>query len=123
MGKWVHRISGVRPDESRAICAHCGPVDVKWNGKRWRCGEQVRESRRIERRDRKRPHGLTASEAAIFKEGKVCELCESTENLKVDHDHKTMKIRGVLCHHCNVAIGHMRDDPERLRRAADYLER
>ena len=25
--------------------------------------------------------------------------------------------------HCNVALGFMRDDPERLRRAADYLEK
>lgn len=32
-------------------------------------------------------------------------------------------IRGVLCHGCNNALGALGDEPARLRRAADYLER
>jgi hypothetical protein len=31
-------------------------------------------------------------------------------------------VRGVLCFRCNVAIGHLGDDVERVRRAADYLQ-
>lgn len=30
-------------------------------------------------------------------------------------------VRGTLCHGCNIALGMMRDDPVRLRKAADYL--
>ena len=58
----------------------------------------------------------------------VCAICRKPRSTKrcprlfVDHDHKTGKIRGLLCHHCNAAIGHMMDSPETLRRAAQYLE-
>lgn len=40
----------------------------------------------------------------------------------VDHDHLTMKLRGLLCNACNTSLGLMDDDPSRLRRAATYLE-
>ncbi len=42
--------------------------------------------------------------------------------LMVDHDHTTGEVRGLLCHNCNRAIGLLREDPERLRRAIEYLE-
>jgi hypothetical protein len=42
--------------------------------------------------------------------------------LQFDHDHEGITHRGLLCHHCNAALGHMADDPARLRAAADYLE-
>lgn len=41
----------------------------------------------------------------------------------VDHDHKTGKVRGVVCHPCNTALGMADDSPERLRALADYLEK
>lgn len=39
-----------------------------------------------------------------------------------DHCHKTNTPRGVLCRDCNLAAGRLRDDPERCRRLAEYLE-
>ena len=42
--------------------------------------------------------------------------------LYVDHCHETKKIRGLLCHQCNVALGHMNDDPQRLEKAISYLK-
>ena len=41
---------------------------------------------------------------------------------KIDHDHKTGKVRGLLCHLCNVMIGCARDNPEILHGAILYLE-
>jgi len=48
---------------------------------------------------------------------------KSGELFPVDHDHKTMKIRGVICHQCNLAIGQIGDSAELARQIADYLER
>jgi len=42
--------------------------------------------------------------------------------LVVDHDHETGEVRGLVCVGCNSGIGHMGDDPQRLRSAAQYLE-
>lgn len=40
----------------------------------------------------------------------------------VDHCHKTGKVRGLLCSSCNLAIGYLGDDAQRVRRAAQYIE-
>lgn len=62
----------------------------------------------------------------------VCKLCGNPEsrktksgtlmNLHVDHCHTTHKVRGLLCHHCNVALGSFKDSVETLQRAIDYLK-
>lgn len=39
----------------------------------------------------------------------------------IDHDHVSGEARGVLCHHCNLGLGHFKDDPELLQKAAGYL--
>lgn len=57
-----------------------------------------------------------------------CAICK-TDDWKgkhgspcVDHCHASNKVRALLCSECNLAIGQMRDDAERLRAAADYLD-
>lgn len=51
-----------------------------------------------------------------------CEICGSTTELCFDHSHATGKFRGWLCHNCNFALGHAKDDPATLRALATYLE-
>lgn len=56
--------------------------------------------------------------------GNVCELCgEAKENLCVDHDHATNKVRGVLCRKCNRALGQLGDTLEVAQRLVAYLSR
>ena len=59
--------------------------------------------------------------------GHRCDICKRLDSdlnkaLAVDHEHKTGLIRGLLCHDCNMVVGKMNDDPDMLRRAAEYLK-
>lgn len=42
--------------------------------------------------------------------------------LVIDHDHKTHKVRGLLCHTCNTALGQLEDSVELLNKAISYLQ-
>jgi len=42
--------------------------------------------------------------------------------MAIDHDHKTGIIRGILCKDCNLILGWVKDDPDRLRAMVAYLE-
>lgn len=71
-----------------------------------------------------------ALEAMLQQQGGVCPVCQcrlisrglGPSSLRVDHDHKTGKVRGLLCHHCNVAAGHLQDDPQLATNLAKYLK-
>ena len=62
----------------------------------------------------------------------VCAVCGRPETAKnkwglrqlcVDHDHKTGRIRGLLCDGCNRMMGHARENVATLLAAGIYLER
>ena len=75
---------------------------------------------------------LVQYQAMSDNQGGVCATCKRPERrtrggkvtwMAVDHCHSTGAVRGLLCSSCNQAIGLMKDDPEILRAAADYLDR
>lgn len=84
--------------------------------------------------DLKKMYGITLQEydAKAKAQSCRCAICGNTEDdtdgngrarlLAVDHDHKTGKIRALLCGTCNRGIGKFKDDPALLRKAAIYLE-
>lgn len=41
--------------------------------------------------------------------------------LCIDHDHNTGEVRGILCHECNFALGHLKDSFDRVLGLATYL--
>lgn len=52
-----------------------------------------------------------------------CQVCGGTGKIQFDHCHTKKVFRGWLCMSCNVILGHAKDDPERLRALANYLEK
>jgi hypothetical protein len=75
-------------------------------------------------------YGLTieAYNRLVAKQEGRCLICHGTpkvySRLMVDHDHKTDKVRGLLCETCNLLLGyaHADDGPELLLSALEYLE-
>ena len=56
-----------------------------------------------------------------------CAICNTKEagrngTFNVDHCHQTGKVRALLCHDCNTALGKFKDNPELMRKAASYVE-
>ena len=45
------------------------------------------------------------------------------QNWVLDHCHETETFRGWLCHHCNTGLGAFKDDVNRVRQAAQYLQK
>jgi len=81
----------------------------------------------------KRSYGITQAqyEEMLAEQGGGCAICgtdvfgdnqHGSMSAAVDHDHDTGVVRGLLCRECNTTLGRMKDNPELLRRAADYIE-
>ncbi|MEX2554408.1 MAG: endonuclease VII domain-containing protein [Actinomycetota bacterium] len=73
----------------------------------------------------KRRYGIGAAEVdeRIRQQGGVCAICRSRPAEHVDHNHRTGKVRGILCFGCNGGLGQFQENATSLRRAIDYVER
>jgi hypothetical protein len=75
----------------------------------------------------KRKYGISIDEydAMLARQGGGCGVCGSSPSdaisLHIDHDHRTGRIRGLLCFVCNSSLGEL-DDPSLLRAALRYVE-
>jgi hypothetical protein len=107
------------------------------------------EKYRIYRKNRRLMHGSKIVQNEILRRFKLsleqyeqmkadqanlCAICNKPETTKsrtkddikklaIDHCHKTTKVRGLLCHHCNAAIGHFKDSIPLLESAIAYLRK
>ncbi len=66
-------------------------------------------------------------DALLQNQNGCCAICGTQKNGKkmnfiIDHDHKTGKVRSLLCTQCNAGLGNFRDDFVLLRKAVTYLE-
>lgn len=66
-------------------------------------------------------------DALLALQGDRCALCRSDdpggrwESFHVDHCHETGRVRGLLCHKCNVALGSLGDTVESVVAALEYV--
>ena len=53
----------------------------------------------------------------------ICKLPKMMCRLAVDHAHKTGKVRELLCSGCNIILGQLQDNPQRLENMKKYLKK
>ena len=82
----------------------------------------------VNERYRKEKYGVTTDDynKMFNDQDGCCAICDTRQedqdcSMAVDHCHVTMKVRGLLCHKCNVALGLLKDDPLVILEAAKYL--
>lgn len=76
-------------------------------------------------------HGITLEQFRDMErlQGGACVICRTKEAggfgrwLKVDHCHKTGRIRGLLCHNCNTGLGHFKENLSFFEAAIAYLKK
>src|SRR5262245_52171932 len=130
------------------ICRQCGQDkvagDFYWTKEGWVkenqfckecCKIKWQQPEHVERQMYnyvKSKYGLNREEydAMLAKQDGKCAICEkapklegrlSASRLHVDHDTVTGKVRGLLCHNCNVGIGFLGHDWNRVMKVLDYL--
>lgn len=115
------------PEERQRRAAQARTLEAKavrraWakskNGRRYQTARWIRQKYGIEPEDLARLYHA---------QGRRCAACLEPLDLDhlthIDHDHKTGKVRGLLCRGCNIALGAVRDQPTVLLALAHYLER
>lgn len=77
----------------------------------------------------RRKYGITIVQRdQLFEaQGRCCRICKSPNSSRgrgfhVDHCHRTKKIRGILCHFCNLLLGNAKDNITTLEAAIEYLK-
>lgn len=93
--------------------------------------EERTERKRVSKRKAhlKWKYGITPEQydKMLATQGGVCAICMKDGSdsrgysMHVDHCHDTGKVRGLLCHRCNTALGNL-GSPELLIAALRYLE-
>lgn len=89
--------------------------------------KSAKATRSAEHPDRRkaRQYGVSIEEIELMTND-GCAICHASFDLPrvirhIDHDHKTGAVRGTLCQDCNLALGHLHDDPIVAQRLVDYL--
>lgn len=102
------------------------PPSESWERRRdYQLSYAARNREKVLDAQRRSKYGLKRGEYERLRaiQDGCCAVCKQpTETLQVDHDHDTGRVRGLLCGHCNKALGLFRDDPDRLLAAVVYLK-
>jgi len=123
-----------RPDGLSFYCKTCNQADWLRQRSADPEGYRAKQARRSYRYTLRIKFGISLEdyEAKLAQQNGVCAICGQPETsvsktgaikaLPVDHDHRTGKLRGLLCDACNKGLGAFGDDVNRLRAAIAYLQ-
>lgn len=105
----------------KSACKKCSSKDFR----KWRHSniEEIRKQDRVTYYVRK--YGMDKNKALALVQDRtgLCEICNSEVELVVDHNHTTGQVRGMICSHCNSALGYSRESPLILQEIISYLEK
>jgi len=120
-----------RKDGLYSLCKGCAAAK---SSKIYKNNQESENVRRYEARV-KAEYGITVEQKdLIFREqGEVCAVCKSPsvrrrvrgrdQTWPIDHDHKTGKVRGILCSPCNMVLGLVGDSEQVLLSMVDYIRK
>lgn len=107
-------------------CKTCASEDTR----NWR---KSKSKEYLKDRHYQNTYGITLNQFNQMWESQkgLCPICECTLELNaftgnsavVDHCHTSGLVRQILCNECNRGLGYFHDNPEALRKAANYLEK
>lgn len=116
-------------DGKQVTCKMC---DKKANAIWQRMNSDKCKAKSLKWRNKVKYRGIEISseerQVLFLKQEGRCAICQKHETefarkLAVDHDHKTNKIRGLLCLLCNRGLGLFKDDTVRFQSAIAYLNK
>lgn len=99
--------------------------ELRANGKIYRATPAAKRSRKNRRLIGDYGIDIQKFEGMLMSQNGACFICAveiTSTSAHVDHDHKSGKVRALLCGNCNRALGCMQDNPRLCRSAATYLE-
>jgi hypothetical protein len=103
-------------------CKDCVASNAKT---RWYTDESFKKitQERSRKSHLKRKYGLTPEgfTSLLQANNMQCQICKTFDDLAIDHNHVSGKIRGILCRNCNKALGLFKDSTELLTNAVGYL--
>lgn len=97
--------------------------------KAWAARPENKAKRKLQARTREKyqKYGMTeeAYKSMLGTQRGVCAICGGINDngweLYIDHDHATGKVRGLLCHKCNVSLGLTGEKISTLENMIKYL--
>jgi len=135
--KWCPRCKTSKPFSE--FCSNKAAKDGLWlycrpcKAAKWQEGDAKHPGRTREwgrRWQRKRTYGMEWGDydRMLAEQNGLCKICGKPPTkgkgkiLHVDHDHKTGRVRALLCVNCNQMIGHAQEDADILVAGARYIE-
>lgn len=124
-----HSKSGFYSVCTKCTLKHQNKYYCKHDQQRKEYANQYRSNHRdtilkYNRDKRFKKYGLTKDQflEILDRQNNLCAICHKKPPVDIDHDHRTGRVRGILCRRCNAAIGVFDDSIDLLRNSISYLE-